>query len=150
MPSSAVTAETLAEMSSDFVLARSNFPDENIDIARLARCNKKVPATCLETSKNQILSGRLGRSLQRLKTRESRARAPNAACTIKANGPRSLHSPSCSSALPLGPFSDPVSDSEGKSSCGTGGGGRSSSGLRAGSSTSAGTPAIWMSSVSKT
>ena len=60
----------------------------------LAMCTSTEPNTCLDTSKYQIFSGRCGRSLYRLYTRASRARAPRAAWTSSAKDPRSWHSPS--------------------------------------------------------
>jgi hypothetical protein len=69
-----------------------NLPLVSSDMKTLAPWTSTLPKTCLEASKNQILTGRCGRSRQRLYTSESRARAPRASCTKMANGPRRLHS----------------------------------------------------------
>jgi hypothetical protein len=43
-----------------------NQPLVNIDMKTLAMYTSMLPNTCLDTSKNQILTGRYGRSRQRL------------------------------------------------------------------------------------
>lgn len=43
-----------------------NRPLVSIDMKTLAMCTSTLPNTCLDTSKNQILTGRCGRSRQRL------------------------------------------------------------------------------------
>lgn len=79
-----------------------NCPDESMLISRFAICTSTLPTTCFETSKNQILSGRCGRSLHLLYTNANNARHPNAPCTRIAKEPRSLHSP-FSGGLSCGP-----------------------------------------------
>ncbi len=59
----------------------------------LAICTSTLPKTCFDTSKNQILTGRWGRSLHRLYTSASSAKPPRASCTKSAKGPRRRHSP---------------------------------------------------------
>jgi len=64
-----------------------------MDMNRFAICSSTEPTTCFEASKAQILSGRCGLSLHLLYTRDSRARAPKAACMKREAGPRRRHSP---------------------------------------------------------
>lgn len=71
-------------------------------MSKFAICTNTLPTTCFETSKNQILSGRCGRSLHLLYTSANNARHPNAPCTRIAKEPRSLHSP-FSGGLSCGP-----------------------------------------------
>ncbi len=58
----------------------------------LATCTNTLPKTCLDTSKNQILTGRCGRSRQRLYTSDISARPPRASCTRMAKEPIRRHS----------------------------------------------------------
>lgn len=62
-------------------------------MSKFKTCNSTDPNTCLDASKNQTFTGLRGRSRYLLKTSERSARNPSPAWTIKANGPRSLHSP---------------------------------------------------------
>lgn len=62
-------------------------------MTKFAICTRTDPTTCFETSNAHILRGRCGLSLYLLNTKASKAKPPNAACTIRANGPSSLHSP---------------------------------------------------------
>ena len=64
-----------------------------MDIRRLAICRSMEPTTCLEASKAHTFKGRCGLSRHRLKTSDSNASDPNAACMISAKGPNSRHSP---------------------------------------------------------
>lgn len=75
-----------------------NRPLVNMDMNTFATCTSTDPNTCLEASKNQILTGRCGRSLQRLYTRDINASPPRASCTNRANGPSRRHSPLSSSS----------------------------------------------------
>lgn len=64
-----------------------------MDMKTLAMCTSTEPNTCFDTSKNQILTGLCGRSLQRLYTNDRSARPPRAAWTMRAKEPSRLHSP---------------------------------------------------------
>lgn len=64
-----------------------------MDMKTLAAWTSTDPKTCFDTSKNQTLTGRCGRSLHRLYTSDSMASPPSASCTSSAKGPRSRHSP---------------------------------------------------------
>ena len=75
-------------------------PDVNMDMKTLAIWTKTDPNTCLEASKNQILTGLWGLSFHLLYTSESRARPPRAAWTSRANDPSRRHSPVFSVGLP--------------------------------------------------
>jgi len=70
-------------------------------MSTFARCSKTEPKTCFDTSKNQILTGRLGDSLIRLTTSDETASRPRAPCTRRAKFPSRLHSPP-SSSLSMG------------------------------------------------
>lgn len=76
-------------IGSGLILSR---PEVSIDMNTLTTCTRTLPNTCFDASKNQILTGRWGRSLHLLYTRARRARPPRASCTSRANGPRSRHS----------------------------------------------------------
>jgi len=76
-------------------------PEVNMDMKTLAMCTSTEPTTCFDTSKNQILSGRCGRSLQRLYTNDSNANPPRASWTMRAKGPSRRHSPVLSAPSPL-------------------------------------------------
>lgn len=68
----------------------------------LAMCTSTDPNTCFDASKNQIFTGRCGRSRQRLYTSDMRARPPRPSWTKIAKGPISRQSPELSGVL--GPF----------------------------------------------